>query len=76
MGTLLIRSLRGTTLLQGGVHERSVDAEAPPTCTARLGSGGLRLSSAEAAITSASIGSRVGILPELLEDLTSPLGIE
>ena len=38
------------------------------------GAGGLGLPSAKARRTSASIGSKVGILPEVLADLTGPLG--
>ena len=37
------------------------------------GAGGSRLPSTEARIMSASIGSRVGILPEVRTDLTGPL---
>ena len=51
-----------------------IDITTPPASPSTPFVGRIRLPLAEARRTSASIGSKVGILPEVLADLTGPLG--
>ena len=64
------------TLFQEGCPDDRLELQPHQHPQARLstGAGGLGLPSTEARRMSASIGSKVGILPEVLTDLTGPLG--
>ena len=75
-----IRALPGAaeaqSFCQGGCPDGQLTLQPHQQAQAHLstGAGGLGLHSAEARRMSASIGSTVGIVPEVLTDLTGPLG--
>ena len=64
------------SFFQEGYPDERLTLQPRQQAQARLstGAGGLGLSSAEATRMSASTGSKVGILPEVLADLTGLLG--
>ena len=72
------RSSGGTAVIfPGGVPGKSADFKPSPAspCTPFHGSGKVKaVPSTEARRMSASIGSRVGTLPEVIADFTGPLG--